>query len=103
MGLILCLRKSLSEEDHEAALTRICELNWPRVFGLDFIQEEDLYGGLAKYDRIVDRVLARYPNARLSKVYHAGETNNHLSRNIEEAVLAGSVRIGHGLNILQRA
>lgn len=46
--------------------------------------------------------MARYPSVRLWKVYHAGETKNHLSRNIEEAVVAGSVRIGHGLNILQR-
>ena len=50
----------------------------------------------------MEKVLRKYPGVRLWKVYHAGETKNHLSRNIEEAVVAGSVRIGHGLNILQR-
>lgn len=50
----------------------------------------------------MEKVLVGYPNVRLWKVYHAGETKNHLSKNIEEAVVAGSVRIGHGLNILQR-
>jgi hypothetical protein len=69
---------------------------------LDFVEEEDKYGSLERYDKIVERVMAKYPTVRLWKVYHAGETNNHLSRNIEEAVVAGSVRIGHGLNILQR-
>ena len=47
--------------------------------------------------------MSRYPSIRLWKCYHAGETQNHMSRNIEEAVMAGSVRIGHGLNVLQRS
>lgn len=36
------------------------------------------------------------------KVYHAGETKNHRTHNLDVAVKAGSVRIGHGFNILQR-
>lgn len=51
---------------------------------------------------MVDEVAAKYPDVRLWKCYHAGETKNPNSTNIEEAVNAGSVRIGHGLNILQR-
>lgn len=39
---------------------------------------------------------------KLHKVYHAGETRDYQSRNIEAAVTAGSVRVGHGLNIMQR-
>ena len=77
-------------------------MNWARTVGIDFVQEEDRYGSLEKYDKIVEKVMSKFPSVRLWKVYHAGETKNHMSRNIEEAVVAGSVRIGHGLNILQR-
>lgn len=50
--------------------------------GIDFIEEEDNYGSLEKYDRLVEKVLVKYPEVRLWKVYHAGETKNHLSKNI---------------------
>ncbi|CAM6002623.1 unnamed protein product [Sphagnum balticum] len=43
----------------------------------------------------------KYPHLPYKKVYHAGETRDHLNRNVEIAVRAGSVRIGHGLNIIQ--
>lgn len=39
---------------------RICELNWPKAIGIDFIQEEDLYGGVEKYDAIVEKVMINY-------------------------------------------
>ena len=42
-----------------------------------------------------------FPEQNLKKVYHAGETNDHLNRNIEIAIKGGSVRIGHGINLLQ--
>lgn len=57
---------------------------------------------MEKYDAIAEKVMVNYPTVRFWKCYHAGETNNHLSTNIEEAVIAGSARIGHGVNILQR-
>ena len=38
----------------------------------------------------------------LKKVYHAGETTDHLIDNVDVAVKAGSVRLGHGVNITQR-
>ena len=52
---------------------------------------------------MVDKVLSDYPNlCHLKKVYHAGETCCHRTNNIDLAIKSGSVRIGHGLNILQR-
>ena len=47
-------------------------------------------------------MLEKHPHVYINKVYHAGETKDYKSKNIEEAVKAGSVRIGHGLNITQR-
>lgn len=66
------------------------------------MQEEDPYGSLDKYDRVADRVLERFPELDYKKVYHAGDTRDHRNNNIEIAVRGGSVRIGHGLNIIQR-
>jgi adenosine deaminase len=102
VGIIFGVRKSLPEEQLLEGIEAIFKLNWERVVGIDFIQEEDLYGRLFHYDQLVNRVAANYPEVRLWKCYHAGETKNPRSKNIEEAVLAGSARIGHGLNILQR-
>ena len=50
----------------------------------------------------MDKVLAKYPHLNYKKAYHAGETRDHLTKNIEIAIKAGAARIGHGLNILQR-
>lgn len=69
---------------------------------MDYVQQEDLFGSLEDYDKIIDKVLSKYPDLDYKKVYHAGETKDHLTHNIDIAVKAGSVRIGHGLNILQR-
>lgn len=77
-------------------------MNWDKTIGLDFVQEEDPYGSIDKYDRVADKVLMNFPHLPYKKVYHAGDTKNHLNDNIEIAVKAGSVRIGHGLNIIQR-
>ena len=46
--------------------------------------------------------MAKYPHLDYKKVYHAGETNNHKTGNLDAAVKGGSVRIGHGFNVLQR-
>jgi hypothetical protein len=32
--------------DIVASITKICELDWPKAVGIDFFQEEDLYGNL---------------------------------------------------------
>lgn len=53
-------------------MTKICELNWSKAVGIDFFQEEDLYGSLYKYDAIIEKVMAKYPGIRFWKCYHAG-------------------------------
>lgn len=101
VGFIFFGLKMLSEAENEALFTRICQLNWDKTIGLDFVQQEDLFGSLQEYDPIIDRVLERYPHLDYKKVYHAGQTKDHRTHNLEVAVKAGSVRIGHGFNILQ--
>ena len=49
-----------------------------------------------------DRIVKKWPHLQLKKVYHAGETKDHLNNNVELSVRSGSVRIGHGLNIVKR-
>lgn len=83
-------------------MSKVCELRWSKTVGIDFVQEEDPYGSLSKYDAVADKVLMKYPDLDYKKCYHAGDTRDHLNDNIEIAVRGGSVRIGHGLNIIQR-
>ncbi len=54
------------------------------------------------YIRVGDRIVKKWAHLQLKKVYHAGETKDHLNNNVELAVRSGSVRIGHGLNIVKR-
>lgn len=77
------------------------EQRWPKTVGIDFVQEEDPCGSQQPYDEVANIVLAKFPDLDIKKVYHAGETKDHLNRNVEISVNAGSVRIGHGINILQ--
>jgi hypothetical protein len=72
VGFIFYLMKSHPDHEIEANLAKICELNWARTMGVDFVQEEDRYGSLERYDKLVEKVLSKYPNVRLWKVYHAG-------------------------------
>jgi len=46
VGFIFFGLKMLSEAENEALFTRICELNWDKTIGLDFVQQEDLFGSL---------------------------------------------------------
>ena len=55
---------------------------------------------MTHYDPIVEKVLAKYPECKYKKVYHAGETKHPDNNNIELSLQMGSVRIGHGINIL---
>jgi len=50
----------------------------------------------------VNKVLKKYPHLDYKKVYHAGESKDHLNKNLEVAIQSGSVRIGDGINALQR-
>jgi hypothetical protein len=61
VGFIFCLKKSSTPEEIEISLERICNLNWSRAVGIDFAQEEDLYGSIERYNKIVDTVLSRHP------------------------------------------
>jgi adenosine deaminase len=79
----------------------VLEQQWDKTVGIDFVQEEDRSGSQEPYDAIANKVLAKFPDLDIKKVYHAGETNDHSNRNVEIAINAGSVRIGHGINILQ--
>lgn len=67
---------------NEAVFSKVCDLDWDKTIGFDFVQQEDLYGDLESYDRVVDKVLAKYPHLNYKKVYHAGETRDHLTKNI---------------------
>lgn len=102
VGFVFFGLKVFSPEANEALFEKICQLKWDKTIGLDFVQQQDLFGSLEEYDPIIDRVLARHPELNYKKVYHAGETKDHRTHNLEVAVKAGSVRIGHGFNILQR-
>lgn len=82
-------------------MRRVCSLNWKLTVGIDFVQEEDPYGSLKRFDKIADKVLEDYPDQLLKKCYHAGESRDHTNHNIEIALKGGSARIGHGVNITQ--
>lgn len=71
-GVIWFGLKVFSDEMNEAIFTKVCDYNWDKTIGFDFVQQEDLYGELDSYDKCVDRVLAKYPHLNYKKVYHAG-------------------------------
>jgi len=72
------------------------------TIGIDFVQQEDPYGSMEPYIRVGDAIVKKYAHLNLKKVYHAGETKDHTNNNVELSVRSGSVRIGHGLNIVKR-
>ncbi len=72
IGFIFFGLKVFTDEQNEAVFSKVCDLNWDKTIGLDFVQQEDLYGDLESYDKVVDRVLAKYPHLNYKKVYHAG-------------------------------
>lgn len=71
-GFVFFGLKVLSAELNEGIFEKICQLNWDKTIGLDFVQQEDLFGSLEEYDPIIDKVLARHPHLDYKKVYHAG-------------------------------
>lgn len=72
------------------------------MIGIDFVQQEDPYGSMEPYIRVGDKIVKKWAHLNLKKVYHAGETKDHTNNNVEQSVRSGSVRIGHGLNIVKR-
>lgn len=71
-GFVFFGLKVFSPEQNEALFTKVCELNWDKTIGLDFVQQEDMFGSLTEYDPIIDKVLSKYPHLDYKKVYHAG-------------------------------
>jgi hypothetical protein len=72
VGFIFFGLKIFNAEQNEALFTKICELNWDKTIGLDFVQQEDYFAPLENYDPIIDKVLAKFPHLEYKKVYHAG-------------------------------
>lgn len=100
-GFIFFGLKVLSPIENEKILTTVLEQKWPKTIGIDFVQQEDPFGPQTPYDEVANRVLAKFPEQNVKKVYHVGETKDHLNNNIKIAIEAGSIRIGHGLNLIQ--
>lgn len=93
--------KALPPEVNEEMLTNVLQYRWPRTIGIDFVQQEDPYGDQKPYDDVANKVLAKFPDLDIKKVYHVGETKDHKNNNIQIAINAGTARIGHGINVFQ--
>ena len=72
------------------------------MVGVDFVNEEDANGPLEQYDKIIQKMEKEFPDSKLKRIYHAGETCIAEKNNIEVALKAGTLRIGHGINILNK-
>ena len=46
VGVVFFGLKVFSPEMNEALFTKVCELNWDKTIGLDFVQQEDAFGSL---------------------------------------------------------
>ena len=101
VGFIFFGLKMFEPEVNEKHLTMVLEQQWDKTVGIDFVQQEDPWGCIKKYDQVADKVLGKFPNQEIRKVYHAGETRDHTNTNIQTSLKAGTARIGHGINVLQ--
>lgn len=45
-GFVFFGLKVFTEKQNEELFDKICKLNWDKTIGLDFVQEEDLFGSL---------------------------------------------------------
>ena len=103
VGYIECGFKFFDPKVNESNFRTMCEANWKLLVGFDFVNEEDKFLSLDHYDPLVNKVLKDFPEqCHLKKVYHAGQTLSHKISNIDFAIQAGSVRLGHALNVIQR-
>jgi hypothetical protein len=103
LGWIYSGYKFLEDHENLRRFREVCTINAPVLVGFDFVNEEDQFESLERYDTIVEQIFREFPHlSHLKKAYHAGETTCHRSDNIEVAVKGGAARLGHGLNVLQR-
>lgn len=61
VGFIFFGLKQWSDEENEKMLRKVCDLRWKLTVGIDFVQQEDIYDSLDRYDKVADKVLADYP------------------------------------------
>ena len=62
-------------------------MKWNKCIGFDFQQDiEDKYPPLDQYTPIIDDILQKYDEISYSKVYQAGNSSDHLNKNIEKAL-----------------
>jgi len=47
VGFIFFGLKFFSPQLNEEILTKVCELNWDKTIGYDFVQQEDQFGSLS--------------------------------------------------------
>ena len=44
VGFIFFGLKVFTPQQNEEMFTKVCELNWDKTIGLDFVQQEDMFG-----------------------------------------------------------
>lgn len=47
-------------------------MKWKRTIGIDFVQQEDPFGDQKPYNEVADKVLAKFPDLDIKKVFHVG-------------------------------
>ena len=72
VGFIFFGLKMFEPELNEKILTTALEQEWSKTIGIDFVQQEDPWGCIKKYDEVANKVLAKFPNQNIKKVYHVG-------------------------------
>jgi hypothetical protein len=76
LGIIWFGLEKFSLEKNEELFTKICELNWTKTIGFDLlgfdIVDEENVCLISDHDRMVTKVLEKFPHLNYKKVYHAG-------------------------------
>ncbi len=67
------------------------------VVGIDLVNEEDVSRSVSEYSELIQKTLSDAP--KLNVNLHAGETCDPNNNEIAQAIMLGSKRIGHGLNL----
>lgn len=67
------------------------------VVGIDLVNEEDTSRSIIEFKDLIKSTLKKAPNLNLD--LHAGESISSSNNEIEVALMLGTKRIGHGLNL----